>query len=105
MKARQYEDRTRNGDAGMHRRAGSVRAIRRAGGRCAGRTACADRTPPAGLSEESRSEPQPARAEAKGQAFRFFGPRGRFLEGKRFYFGLRGLAGEVLVPDALVHAP
>ena|ERR1019366_1442653 len=101
MKARKHEYRRRDTDARMHRRTRSIRALRCARGRCAGYAALTDRTTPAGLSQEGGSESEPARPEAEGQLFCFFGPRGRFLEGKRSLCRLRGFSSELLVHNPL----
>src|SRR5213594_3783733 len=79
MEVRTHENPTRNAVTRVRRRPGSLRAIRRAGRLRARHTALVDQTPPAGLPQEGRREPKPARPETKSHAFRFFGPRGRFL--------------------------
>src|SRR2546428_1470203 len=66
-----YEDRPCNASAGVHRRCGSIQALRRHNECAPLRSAFNACTPRTGLSKEVSPESEPARAEAKAQAFRF----------------------------------
>src|ERR1035441_2659907 len=100
-----YEDRISRAVARVPRRAGSLPALRRTHRFGAGRSAFASGTPRTCVPEKGRSEPEPARPEAKGHVFRFFGPRGRVLDCRRRRFCFSDLASEFLVGNALTHDP
>ena len=96
MKVERNENRSQDYSAGMPRGAGSISPIRRerpSGTFCSTRT---DRAPRAGIPQEGRSEPKPARAETEGQAIRF--PRPCRLED---FCRFSHLAGEFGIGHAL----
>src|ERR1035441_6009935 len=71
MKARtRNEDRTRNAATRVSRGGEGLSAVRRSRRLCAGGAAFFARAPRTRVPEKGRSEPEPARPEAKGHAFR-----------------------------------
>src|ERR1700682_5522637 len=85
----------------MHRRTGSLQAVRHPGGFCSIRPSLHAETPRDHLPEKEGGQSQQARAEAKDQPFRF--PRPCRLERYAFRFCFAGLADQFLVHKPLAH--
>src|SRR5664279_5688610 len=98
---REYENATRNCAAGVHRRPGSISPVRRSYATDSFRSAFHACTPRTCVQKEVFGESEPARSQAKDQAFdlgpRF--PRHGLIDGCRFSH----LAGEFCIGQAFAH--